>query len=320
MTRGSGNNGLVIRNPYELSEWIPYMAESYEMSEDNTSVTFQIRQGMRFSDGEEITADDWVTTHRIHTDEAVGSNSYSSFFVGAENEPVTVEKLGDYELRINFPQPDVSALSISSYTPWPDHIFGPVYEEGGAEAIQAMWSLSDDVSTFVSPGPFMTQRYVPGERAVFARNPYFGTWNVDSAGNQLPYLEGLTVSLLPDLNAALAAYLASNTDIAPASTVDQIQQIQQAIQGGQLDATLLPNKSGLASSQWIVFNWNRADAPFKQELFRSEDFRYAMSHLADREAMVRLVYGGLGQPIYSGVYPVLDAVAKPRPHDLPLRP
>ena len=296
-------NGLVTRNPLDLSEWVPYMAESYEFSEDNTSITFQIRQGMRFSDGEEITADDWVTTFRIHTDEAVGSNVYSDFFV--DDDPITVEKLGDYELRINYPAPDAGALSVAAYTPWPDHVFGPVYEEGGAEAIQSMWTLSDDVSTFVSPGPFMAQRYVPGERAVFVRNPYFGTWNVDSAGNQLPYLDGQTFSLLPDINAGLAAYLAGNTDVGPATTVDQIQQIQQAVQGGQLDATLLPNKSGLASSQWIVFNWNRADAPFKQELFRSNDFRHAMSHLADREAMVRLVYGGLGQPIYSGVYPVL---------------
>ena len=157
----------------------------------------------------------------------------------------------------------------------------------------------------------MAQRYVPGERAVFERNPYFGTWNVDSAGNQLPYLDGLTITLLPDLNAAIAAYLAGNTDVGPASTVDQIQQIRQAIQAGQLDATLLPNISPQDSSQWLVFNWNRADAPFKQELFRNADFRYAMSHLADREAMVRLVYGGLGTPTYSGVYPVLEEWQNP---------
>jgi peptide/nickel transport system substrate-binding protein len=296
--------GLVRRDPYALSTWIPYMAESYEANEDQTVLTFRIRQGMRFSDGEEITADDWVTTWRIHSDPDVGSNSYSSFFI--EGDPVVVEKVDDYTLTITFPQADAGALSISSFTPWPDHVFGPVYEEGGAAAIQEMWTLSSDPSTFVSPGPFVAESYVPGERATFVRNPYFGTWNVDSQGNQLPYLDGVVITLVPDLNAALASYLGGQLDFGPASTVDQIQQIQAAIDAGQLDATLLPNQSGQASSQWITFNWNRADDPFKQELFRNQYFRQAMSHLADRDAMVRLVYGGLGAPIYTGVYPVLS--------------
>lgn len=295
--------GLIRRDPYALSEWIPYMAESYEVSEDSTVLTFNIRQGMRFSDGEEITADDWVTTWRIHTDPDVGSNSYSSFFI--EDEPITVEKVDDYTLTITFPQADAGAFSVSSFIPWPDHVFGPVYEEGGAAAIQEMWTLSDDPSTFVSPGPFMAESYVPGERATFVRNPYFGTWNVDADGNQLPYLDGMSVTLVQDINAALAAYLAGQLDAGPATAVDQIQQIQSAIDSGQLDATLLPNQSGQASSLWITFNWNRAD-PFKQELFNNVYFRQAMSHLVDREAMVQLVYGGLAEPTYTGVYTVLS--------------
>ena len=88
---GMGNFvSLVTRNPLNLSEWVPYMAESYEFSEDNTNVTFKIREGMRFSDGEEITADDWITTYRIHTDPDVGSNLFNNFFI--DDEPITVEK------------------------------------------------------------------------------------------------------------------------------------------------------------------------------------------------------------------------------------
>ncbi len=307
--------GLIRRDPYSLSEWIPYMAESFEVSEDNTVFTFNIRQGMTFSDGEAITADDWVTTARIHADPEVGSNSYSSFFI--EDVPIVVEKVDDYTLTITFPQPDVGAYAVSAFTPWPDHVFGPVYEEGGAAAITEMWTLSDDLSTFVSPGPFMAESYVPGERATFVRNPNFGTWNVDAEGNQLPYLDGMAVTLVADINAALAAYLAGQLDSGPATTVDQIQQIQAAIDGGQLDATLLPNQSGQASSQWIIWNWNRADDPFKQELFRNQYFRQAMSHLADRDAMVQLVYGGLGAPIFTGVYPVLSDWINP---DVPTYP
>lgn len=310
--------GLLTPNPSNLEEWLPIMAESYEVSEDGTVYTFQIRQGMRFSDGEEITAEDWVTTWRIHTDEDVGSNSYSNFFV--EDELITVESSGDYELIFTFPEPNAGAFSIVSYSPWPDHVFGPVYEEGGAAAITEMWTISEDPANFVSPGPFVASGYTPGERATFTRNPYYGTWNVDSEGNQLPYLDGLAVTLVADLNSGLAEYLAGNIDVFVPSTVEQIQQIQQATEAGQLDATLLPNQSGQASSLWITFNWNRADAPFKQELFRNQDFRHAMSHLVDREAMVRLVYGGLAQPIYGGVYPVLEEWVNPEITTYPYDP
>lgn len=318
MTNGDGNNGLVRRNPNNLQEWVPYMAESYEVSDDGTVYTFKIRKGMRFSDGEEITAEDWVTSFKITTDPDVGANAYSNWFI--EDKPITVSSSGDYELTITFPQPDAGALSIAAYTPWPAHIFGPVYDEGGAAAITEMWTLSEDPKNFVSPGPFVPTAYTPGERATFERNPYFGTWNVDSEGNQLPYLDGLAVTLVADLNGALAEYLGGNIDLFGPSTVEQIQQIQQSTKAGQLDATLLPNKSGQASSLWITFNWNHADAPFKQELFRNQKFRYAMSHLVDREAMVRLVYGGLAQPIYGGVYPVLDEWINPETPTYPYDP
>lgn len=318
MTNGDGSNGLIRRNPNNLQEWVPYMAESYEVSEDGTVYTFQIRQGMRFSDGEEITAEDWVTTYQIHTDPDVGSNSYSSFFI--EDEQVLVESTGEYELTITFPQPDAGALSISAYTPWPAHVFGPVYEEGGAGAITEMWTLAEDPGNFVSPGPFVPASYAPGERATFTRSPYYGTWNVDSEGNQLPYLDGATVTLVSDLNAALAEYLSGNIDAFSPAVVDEIQQIQQATEAGQLDATLLPNQSGEASSLWITFNWNRADAPFKQEIFRDIRFRQAMSHLVDREAMVRLVYGGLAEPAYSGVYAVLEEWQNPNLTTFPYNP
>lgn len=318
MTNGDSENGLVRRNPNNLQEWVPYMAESYEVSEDGTVYTFQIRQGMRFSDGEEITAEDWVTSYEITTDPDVGANAYSNWFI--EDQPIVVESTGEYELTITFPQPDAGALEISAYTPWPAHVFGPVYEEGGAAAITEMWTLNEDIANFVSPGPFVPSAYTPGERATFTRSPYFGTWNVDSEGNQLPYLEGHSVTLVADLNGALAEYLGGNIDIFGPSTVEQIQQIRQATEAGQLDATLLPNKSGQDSSLWITFNWNRADAPFKQELFREQKFRYAMSHLVDREAMVRLVYGGLAQPIYGGVYPVLEEWINPETPTYPYDP
>ena len=309
---------LIQRDPTDPTKFVPWMAKSYKVSDDGLVYTFQLRQGMKFSDGVEITGKDWVTTAKIHSDPDVGSNNYSTFFIG--DKPVKITSPSKYVVVATFPEVNATALGKMTYTPWPDHIFGPVYAKGGAKAITGMWSLSGDVTKYVSPGPFGPTRYAAGERASFARNPYYGTWNTDSEGNQLPYLDNFSFTLVKDLNSALASYLSGDLDSYGISTVDELQQIQGAIKAGQLDATLLPNHGANASSSWIVFNWNHAKQPDKQKLFRNVKFRRAMSHLVDREAMVKLVFGGLAQPAYGSVYAVLSDWIDPEMTTYPYDP
>lgn len=294
--------GLVSRDPADNGKWIPYMAESYTVSSDRTVYTFKIRKGMKWSDGQAINADDWVTTFKIHTDEKVGSNSYDSFFINGK--PVKVSRVDDYTLKIVFPKVDVDALSIAAFAPWPDHIFAPVYKSKGAEGIKDMWGLSEDPDNVVVSGPFKLEKYIKGERAILVRNPKFGEWNLDSAGKPLPYLDRVQVSIVKDQPAILASFLAGDLDIYTPVTRDDLAQVASNIKEGKVKADLRANVSPRASSDFIVFNWNKSSEPAKEKLFRNAKFRQAMSMLADREAMVDLVLGGLGTPTYTGVYPV----------------
>ncbi len=305
----SSGVGLVRRDP-TTGQWIPYMAESFTVSPNRLEITFKIRKGLKWSDGRPITADDWITTWRIHTDKNVGSNSYDSFFI--EGKPIVLRKIDDYTIRFTYPRTDAEAFAVAAFTPWPAHVFGPVYQREGAEGIKKMWSLNENPANIVSPGPWVIESYRPGERLVLKRNPAFGEWNKDEAGNPLPYLERREVRIVKDINAALAEFLAGNTDLFNPSSLDHISQIRQAIQQGRLKATLKLNASPIASSQFIVFNWNKASDPFKQSLFRSEKFRRAMSHLVNRQAVIDIVYGGLGTPMYTSIYPVLTQWFNPK--------
>ena len=305
----SGDYGLVRRDP-TTGDWIPYMAESWTISPNKLEITFKIRKGMKWSDGRPITADDWIMTWRIHTDKAVGSNDYDNFFI--DGKPIVLRKLDDYTIRFIYPKTDAEAFAIASFAPWPAHVFGPVYQKEGAEGIKKMWTLNEDPAKIVSAGPWVVESYRPGERVVLKRNPYFGEWNKDEAGNPLPYLDRYEIRIVKDVNAALAEFLAGNIDIFNPSTVDHISQIRQAVQQGRLDATIKVNASPVASSQFMVFNWNKASDPFKQSLFRSDKFRRAMSHLVNRQAVIDIVYGGLGTPMYSSVYPVLTQWINPK--------
>jgi len=300
---------LFMQDP-TTDDFIPKMAASMpEVSNNGKRFVVTIREGMKFSDGQAITADDFVTTMKLHMDKDMGSNSYATFFLAGK--PITVKKLSTYKLQFDFPQASSTALGRMSFVPWPDHIFGKAYASGGAEAVKKMWTLSTNPQAVVSPGMWDLESYRPGERVVFTANKRFGEWNKDSAGNAVPYLDRYSFLIAKDINAALAAYLAGQIDIGPATSADHLSQIKKAMDAGQLKAQLIPNVSPQASSTWITFNWNKSDDPFKQKMFRDVRFRRAMSHLADRKAMVDIVYGGLGGPSYYSLYPIFEKAWAP---------
>ncbi|WP_104990316.1 ABC transporter substrate-binding protein [Deinococcus sp. NW-56] len=298
----ASGTGLFAQDPRN-DEFIPYMADAKPtVSNNGKRFVVKIRQGMKFSDGQPITADDFVTTMRIHMDDKVGSNSYDSFRLAGK--PITIKKIDNYTVQFDFPQVSSGAYERMSFTPWPDHVFGKAYREGGAEAIKKMWTLGTNPNQIVSPGMWTLGSYRAGERAVLERNERWGEWNKDSRGNALPYLASASYRIVGDANAALAAYLAGQIDAVNVRNADDLAQIKRAMDAGRLKATLIPNVSPQATSQWITFNWNKAGDPFKQKLFRDVRFRRAMSHIANRKAMVDLALGGLGTETYFSVYPI----------------
>lgn len=294
---------LITRGP-DSDEWLPYAAESFEISEDGLTVNVTLRQGLLWSDGEVLDANDYYFAYQARTDVDVGSNAYDGWFI--DGEPITLELVDDHNLVFRFPAPDRLAMPIVALTPFPDHVLGEIYRSGGAEALRDAWANSADVSTLVGAGPFIPTTHQLGERLVMSRNPHFGAWNVDEQGNELPYLDEITLTFVTDADAALNLYLAGELDIFNPRTLDDIGLISQAVQNGEIDAEIIENASPVASSQFIVFNWNLASNPARQEIFRQTAFRQAMSHLTDRAAMVDLIYGGAAEPMYSSVYQVFD--------------
>ncbi|MFB9994202.1 ABC transporter substrate-binding protein [Deinococcus oregonensis] len=283
-------------------DYIPYMAEKYTQSADKRTFTFDVRKGMKWSDGKPIVADDWITSYTLHTNKDIGSNSYDGFFIN--DKIIKVTKVDADTIRVVFPKADVTALEfLTGFEPEPTHVFMPVFKAKGAEGIKNMWTISTKPEDIVVSGSFRLSRYVAGERALLEKNPYYGEWNKDSAGKSLPYLDGLQINIVADQNAQLAQYLAGNIDVYSPDNRDRLAQVKAAIDGKKLNAQLIANASARASSDFMVFNMDDS-ATFKTKLFSNVKFRQAMSMLVNRDAMVDLTLGGLGQPTYTGVYPV----------------
>jgi peptide/nickel transport system substrate-binding protein len=289
-------------------DYVPYLAENYTLSADKRVWTFNLRKGAKWSDGKPIIADDFVLAAKINTDEKMETEYYDTYFI--DDKEIKVEKVDTDTVRVTLPKATADGIEQAQVFAMPSHIFGPAYAKG-KEALENLYSLSGKPSDIVTMGRWVMTGYRPGERVIFAKNPTFGEWNVDSANKPLPYLDGYSVEIVKDGNAQLASFLAGNIDAYVPRNADDLSQIKRAVDGGGLKAVLRPNISSAATGDRIAWNWNRKSDPWKEKLFRDNRFRRAMSHLMNRTAMVQIALGGTGQPMYDSIAPLFKKFQSP---------
>ncbi len=306
--RRLGFYGSFFTLDVEKREYVPYLAESYTLSNDKRTWTFKIRDGAKWSDGKPLVADDFVISAKINQDEKMETQYYDEYF--KDDKPIQVVKVANDTVRVSFPQARADDIESLPF-PLPNHVFAPVYASGKKADLEALWSLKTDPAQVVSLGPWVIRSYRPGERVVFSKSAAYGEWNKDSANGALPYLDGYSVEIFRDANAQFAAFLAGKIDTFEPRNADDLAQIKRAIDGGQLKGVLNPNVSSAQTGDRIAFNWNRKSVAWKQALFRDARFRRAMSHLMNRAAMVQIALGGTGQAMYDYVPPLFKQFTSP---------
>ncbi len=296
---GLMHSGMLRRNTHTL-EFEPAMAEGWVVSDDELSVTFTLRPGLRFSDGTPITAHDFVFSAEIVQNEEVGSNARSSQLVGGEM--AVWEALDDRRVRVSVSEVYAGLLTLSGLPPAPRHILEPIIEAEGFARMQSFWGIDADISTLVGSGPYMVAEYVPGQRIVMTRNPNY--WESDEAGTQLPYLDEVVFSVVPDNDTALQRFLAGEIDIYGSGSSAFRGEDYAVLVDRQDELSIRLYEVGpAASTQFIVFNQNY-DGPldeYRLEWFNNRTFRQAMAHLVDRQTIIDNIAFGFGFPQYSFV-------------------
>jgi peptide/nickel transport system substrate-binding protein len=173
----------------------PSLARAWSASADGRHYTLALRPGLRFSDGHPCDADDVVFSFGVYLDERVHSPQRDVLMIAGQ--PITVRKIDALTVAFDLPAPYAAAERLfDSVAILPRHQLEKAYRDG---TIAQAWTLSADPSAIVGLGPFRLARYVPGERIVLERNPYY--WKVDARGQRLPYLDRLTFIQVPDDNA-----------------------------------------------------------------------------------------------------------------------
>lgn len=274
----------------------PGLAESWSVAPDGRTWTFKLRAGLRWSDGQPLTADDVVFTwNEVMYNPEMNRLTYDLFRINGKN--FAVSKLDDVTVRVVTPEIFAPFLEYFGGVPiLPRHAMGREVRE---RRFLSVYTPNTRPEKIVGSGPFRLKELQPGRGVLFERNPEY--WVVDQTGRRLPYFDEML--LAPTAGANLTfLFLNGSGDVCEQPRVEEYPALQAAASAGKFRVLEL----GVGSERdflWFNLNTNvnRAGQPFVKPVqakwFHNKTFRQAVSCAIDRDRLVREVHGGRARPM-----------------------
>jgi peptide/nickel transport system substrate-binding protein len=303
-------NSRLVEFDHSTQTYVPGLVEVWTTSSDRRSVNITLRDGLKFSDGQPLTSSDVAFTLEAAYDERNQAGVFRDALL-INGKPISVKVIDDRNFQFVFPEsiaaPDnylynIAVLPRSALEA--DHKAGRLSES---------WKITAPPESIVSSGPFVVASAAAGEKIVLKRNPHY--WKRDAHGTQLPYLDELTLVVVPDANQARVGLDQATIDI-----VDRLRPTDYASllhAGGPVRAFDLGPGLGV-DYIWFNLNPTKADGtrqdPVKFAWFSDTKFRRAVSMAVDRDSIATSTLQGLATPLYGVVPPANRVWANP---DLP---
>ncbi|MBW7885722.1 MAG: ABC transporter substrate-binding protein [Caldilineaceae bacterium] len=246
-------------NPY------PDLAESFEMSDDGLTYTFKLREGVKFHNGDEVTAEDVkFTFDRLREPD-------SGYSYGAQVETIgSVDVIDATTVQFNLTERTGPFLIYMAF-PGSSIVPKKLIESGHDLNAQPIGS-----------GPFRFVSYEPRSAIKFERNP-------DYYEEGKPYFDAMEYRIISDVTALTTAAMTGEVNFSNEIPPKDWAQIQ-----GNADLSALTLEG--SRYNWLLIN--NTTPPFDNALVRQ-----AVSYALDREALVRGAFFGLATPILGGVIP-----------------
>ena len=295
----------------------PNVAKGYTVSEDATVYTITLREGMKWSDGEPFTAEDCVWFYNAVCLNKVDGKGVRSCHKDANGNPAVVEKVDDVTFTVTFGTPKydfIEALTVDLKWHYaPKHIFEGMVQavidgktdealaigkeicgteftdvgKMGKEMLYYFWNYPG-IPT-LNPFVLSTEEgknSIKGDYYEYVRNPYY--WKVDTAGQQLPYMDKIIYTTVSNVDQQLMLLLDGTVDLQTVS----MESIP----------TILESQTKINIYEWSGSDWGNvptqlhlnlnADDAHLRELFNNADFRQGLSICVDREEFASLYSDG----------------------------
>lgn len=260
---------------------IPGQAESWETSEDGLTWTFHLRDGLKWSDGSDLTAKDFEYSWKRVCDPMVAApyaetvlgmvEGFSSAIAGNLDD-LQVVATDDKTLTVTLSAPCSYFGSLAAFA-----TLSPV-QQATVEANGDAWATSAE--TYITNGPFYISEWVPGSHILMSKNTNY--WNADAIK-----LDGIKWNLIEDANASYSAYQTGEVLMIKDVPTEEIPSLT-----GSSDFYVDP----IIGTYYLSLNTQR-------EPFTDAKVRKALSLAIDREYVANTLMQGTYSPAYNFMGP-----------------
>jgi peptide/nickel transport system substrate-binding protein len=283
--------GVLVRLNRENQKLEPGLAAVWKVSKDGRSITFTLRQGVKFSDGTPFSADDVAYTVQQMMDPSLHSAVGDSFRSGDGKTETKV--VSPTKIVVTFPAP-VAGL---------DRLFDGV-------AIMSSKSPQKEMAVL---GPYYIADNKAGSYLILQRNPNY--WKHDASGHPLPYIDSVRLDIQQNRDLELLRLERGEIDLVNSIDAEYYEKLKTDKPGLAHDA------GPSLDSEHMWFNQVAAApiADYKKAWFQSTNFRRAISESINRADLARIAFRSHAQPAVGIVSPAnqfwFNSKLQPHPFD-----
>lgn len=330
----------ILHFDYTGSKITPSLAKDWRVSPDGRTTTIYLRKGARWSDGQPFTADDFMFWYEdIYLNKQIVPTPFFEFQINGKDGKM--RKIDDYTVVFEFPEPysyfvyqlagstsmGAGFATRGAFQNWggsyaPKHYlrqFLPKYSSEEAVNKRARelgfdnwvsllrnrysWALNPELPVMT---PWRTVTPINTPSWSMERNPYF--WAVDTAGNQLPYIDRITMTLAENAEVANLRAIAGEYDVQERHMhLSKLPVFLENARRGNYTVRLDPAFNG--SDVAIHIGTAYEGDPEIMKWLRTKDFRNAISIGIDRNQLNEAFWLGVGTP--GSVAPSPDTIYSP---------
>ena len=299
--------GLIIENGV-TGELEPGLAESWEVSENGQQIIITLKKGLKWSDGEPLSADDVVFSYNeIYLNDKIPTSFKDILRIGKTGALPTVKKIDNRRIEFSTPEPFAPFIRYAGGLPiLPAHSLQESVRNTNSEGelnYLTKWGTNTPVEEIIGNGMYRLKSYTPNQRIILESNPFY--WRQDEKGNSQPYIENIVWQVIENTDNQLLNFRSGELDTMKVEP-EMFPLLKREENKGNYT---IYNGGPTPASSFISFNLNKGRNaqgkpfvdPIKSRWFNNKAFRQAIAYAINRQAMTNNIYRGLGAPQYSPI-------------------